>query len=599
MVATGENEPRAYYDALGASWYKIADPARKEAERLTANTAVLHFVVALDLGVLLPPPRGSGQPVRRAALADKGRPGPKMFRPFNLHSLARYLEQVRTGETWGPSCLNFYEEVADARPRRVAFDLEFDTGSEDHLERARALWPDDYREVARSGQLFLQRMLVEKLLPAVNAFAHQAVTTHDCFLSESSSATKLSFHVATTLVLPTKDARLVFDAWVKDELKHELAPLFDAGVYGSARNMRLPLCRKPFKLGDAADKPWLRPVSCLHSLQFAQTVDAASADGPVGFSAELLEQHMWSVTQTDSELCKRLIFLDEDLGDAGTRKRQRISEGPMERRKRPASCDTERTEVPADVWTALAALGFDSGSLKPPKLGHDGDYAHFHYDARCPLCNAKVHTSNYVVSWVNDEQTYSLRSLAPSCSAKVVSGILRAAMEEPLKADLRPWPLPRRFWFYEPTFRREFGPTVRCIDSQRVGCDEDAAGYRAVFHKFTVQYDGADGAVHTRKVGVSMDQAELWVEESGDGPRLRRVSWQPEYGVGRWDEVQRLDHWWRHAWGDAFRQLGARPGDARLHPPYSWVLDELGVCFPWQVLRRIDVLVLNSRRRRE
>jgi hypothetical protein len=108
---------------------------------------------------------------------------------------------------------------------------------------------------------------------------------------------KLSFHVATPLVLATADGVLLFSHWMRDTFENgdePLTPLLDCGVYASCGNMRLPLNRKPAKPGSATDKPWLRPVSRVGDLEFAQTHDDATAGEPHGYTLDLLRQHAWT-----------------------------------------------------------------------------------------------------------------------------------------------------------------------------------------------------------------------------------------------------------------------------------------------------------------
>ena len=232
-----------------------------------------------------------------------------MFLPFTQPALASFIDAVRADPALGPSCLNLYEEANTDRPRRVGFDLEFEIdrtlkdGTLDHKDRAAALWPDDYAAVAANAELFLSRTLVDRILPAFNALAGTAFTTRDCFALDSSTTARLSFHLALPAVLPTKSALDHFSAWMRatfESASEPLSPLLDVSVYTTCRNMRLTLNRKPFKPGDEVDRPWLRPVSRVGAIEFADTHDSATPDGHHTFTLSLLQQHMWTTGASGS-----------------------------------------------------------------------------------------------------------------------------------------------------------------------------------------------------------------------------------------------------------------------------------------------------------
>jgi hypothetical protein len=183
-----------------------------------------------------------------------------MYLPFTFPALAAFIDAVRLSPSYGPSCLNLYEEVNADRPRRVGFDLEYElchelrNGERDHELRAASLWPADFRAVARQPEHFLKRILVDRVLPALNAMAGSHLTTHNLHLLDSSSNDKLSFHVATPLVLATASDVSTFSHWMRytfDKCDEPLAPLLDCSVYATCGNMRLPLNRKPAKPGAA------------------------------------------------------------------------------------------------------------------------------------------------------------------------------------------------------------------------------------------------------------------------------------------------------------------------------------------------------------
>jgi hypothetical protein len=95
-----------------------------------------------------------------------------------------------------------------------------------------------------------------------------------------------------------------------------LAPLLDCSVYATRGNMRLPLNRKPATPGSLADKPWLRPVSRIGSLEFAATYDEAMPDAPHDYTLELLRHHAWSWVSPHSECISDR--LDAWISDSGS-----------------------------------------------------------------------------------------------------------------------------------------------------------------------------------------------------------------------------------------------------------------------------------------
>ena len=280
---------------LGLRWYHTALPARESASLLSENTGNLHFVVALDYGTVR---RRQGVVRREAILNHEGKViGCKMFRVFTFSALAAFLDAVRLSPSYGPSCLNLYEEVNVDRPRRVGFDLEFEiehrrkNDDRDHAERAMTLWPEDFRTVATTPDLFLRRVLVDRVLPALNEMAGSHLATRDLYLLDSSCVGKLSFHLATPLVLATGDDVLLFSHWMRDTFENgdePLTPLLDCSVYASCGNMRLPLNRKPAKPAEIATAlveralssersesfgDWFKVGGALHSINAARLFD--------------------------------------------------------------------------------------------------------------------------------------------------------------------------------------------------------------------------------------------------------------------------------------------------------------------------------------
>jgi hypothetical protein len=290
---------------LGVRWYHTALPAREAARLLSESMGTLHFVVALDYGNVR---RIQGVVRREAILNYEGEVvACKMFRVFTVPALAAFLDAVRLSPSFGPTTLNMYEEVNVDRPRLIGLDLECEiehqrkNGDRDHEERAMTLWPEDYRTVATTPELFLRRILVDRVLPALNELTGVHLTTKDFYLLDSSCEGKLSFHLASPLVLSTAEDVSSFGRWMRATFENSdepLTPLLDCGVYSSCGNMRLPLNRKPAKPGAVKDKPWLRPVSRVGDLEFAPTYDDATPGEPHGYTLALLQQHMWSFVET-------------------------------------------------------------------------------------------------------------------------------------------------------------------------------------------------------------------------------------------------------------------------------------------------------------
>lgn len=178
------------------------------------------------------------------------------------------------------------------------------------------MWPDDYVAVASHGDQFLARILVDRVLPAVNVLlqGQPSITPRECYVLDSSSASKLSFHVALPLVLSTDASVKAFARWMRitfEKCESPLAPLLDTGVYATRGNMRLPLCRKPFKPGASSDKPWLRPVSRVGDIEFAQTHDDATPGAAHAHTLALLHQHAWTfVDESHRRLDEALVGVD-------------------------------------------------------------------------------------------------------------------------------------------------------------------------------------------------------------------------------------------------------------------------------------------------
>jgi hypothetical protein len=137
-----------------------------------------------------------------------------------------------------------------------------------------------------------------------------------------------------------------------------LSPLLDVSVYVSCGNMRLTLNRKPFKPGAEVDKPWLRPVSRVGAIEFADTHESATPDGHHAFTLSLLQQHMWTTGSSGS------LQLEERLREwksgvcARIPARDADDDPPLKRGRRtgvaPTELCAEGREAPLVPASALA-----------------------------------------------------------------------------------------------------------------------------------------------------------------------------------------------------------------------------------------------------
>ena len=283
-------------------WEWRAKPAREEMEGAGAKT---HLVVAKD--------KLDGKFTTEGA---------KKYKCFSARGLVNYLTTIKE-----PNNLVFYEEICDKRPRRVAFDLELKLSDDRHRIAAERLWPDDFEAVAKDPELFLSRIVLDPdhgVLAKLNGLTttRAAVATQDCHALDSCGEGKLSFHIATPLVLETSEDQENFNQWVQNHISH-LGPLLDLGVYRPTLNMRLPFCRKGPKKGAPASSRFLRPVSNVGAIQFAKTLDE---ERPENATAEvwtaLLYHHMWSVVEPRAEW---LMSLEVPVQpDGGRNKRKRV-----------------------------------------------------------------------------------------------------------------------------------------------------------------------------------------------------------------------------------------------------------------------------------
>jgi hypothetical protein len=646
------------HSELGLRWYHNAAPARDVARRLTGDTGELHFVVALDYGTL----RWASGSVRREAVtgADGTPIGSKMFLPFTYDTLAAYIDAVRLSPAYGPSCLNLYEECNIDRPRRVGFDLEFEleyerkNGERDHEQRAAKLWPADFRAVACTPELFLRRILVDRVLPALNEMTGTQVSTRDMYLMDSSSQGKLSFHVATPLVLATADDVSIFSRWMRATFEncHEpLAPLLDCGVYATRGNMRLPLNRKPAKAGAAADKPWLRPVSRVGSLDFAATHDAATPSDPHGYTLALLRQHTWSCVEPDYErISERLNAWSgagcsrERAGPTGCcRKRYRDSEVSPDTPE--ADTDGKATRSPprtreSDEMTAhqfekrfgitfgeclayqrsLQATAGGTCSAKVPALPEDSvnHVLYWHTCKEHTCVHGNSHASDNFMTKVSGDLV--LRGChASECKSQNgkmdwrIIGMLGArtdrwcSAERPPAEELQPWPLPRHWYFYEPLCRRKLGQDVRCVAAKAVRAFDATSSRRdGIFHRFLVEYTDERGHVVCEELGLSLHFGRLF-RSAGPStcmPTLNHA-YKPEIDGEAVSEQERLAWWFETTWRHDLERLEARRGDPEYaEPPHSWIIPARCSPFewyPWLELNRLDALIgrRHSRMRNE
>ena len=275
-------------------WFRTSLDARKKALELTnaaRNEADplrrMHFVVALQHGTTVRALDGSF--ARVPILDDEGKKlkGFK-FLAFNVAQLARYLEHLRIHR---PSCMNLFEEANDARPRRIAFDLEYDLTDPRHVARASDLLslPSSRASFCPEDKEAFLNTTCAILLTSLARLAGRELSTCDCHLLDSCSSTKLSFHIATPLVLSTPESRLEFNAWVAEHIAPVAAPLIDCGVYGAARNMRLAFCTK------TGSNARLVPTECVGAITFA-----ACAPSPRGEITPAMLRREDAASQVDA-----------------------------------------------------------------------------------------------------------------------------------------------------------------------------------------------------------------------------------------------------------------------------------------------------------
>ena len=444
---------------FGYRWsFKKAPPAEWMQENAHADV----FLVALEKGAVnaagervpLPPKQvpvleynhitGKSEPVMEEDPAT-GNLLPKLkdepnngyyYLPFTLAELVALLESARNR----PSHLNFYEYLMDTRPRRITFDLEFMLKSESHMQRAAALWPTDYETVFADKALFLQRTLVDVVLPLLSKLAGVKLRTEDCYVCDSTQPAppgdlfpfkKLSFHVAFDIVLPDVASRLAFHNWVHDSFRRgadtaarHLSPLLDCGVYGNGRPMRLVGCNKTGKA------VWLLPVNSVGDLTFH-----ASPPFNLGmpFTQELVAAHMWSALP--------------GRGDFTVLHMPGAIQAPYRPLDRAPATVKQKNPIPSEFESGLQDLEFsEAGIHGSAQTDHEW---RFRYAGVCPLCHLKTHTSNYAL-WTSDGRLF-VKSYSLSCPAGKMLVPTRSIETAPPNAAMKAnftWHLPLTAGFY-------------------------------------------------------------------------------------------------------------------------------------------------------
>ena len=497
---------------------------------------------------------------------------------------------------WSPKCC--YEILRECAPIAVAFDIDFDNTKKLHTDvLQREGLPED-------ADAFLATIMehIGRAFPKLTDVAPLVSASHK-------PGEKLSFHLkyASVYLRDLRD-RDAFREAVATELG-TLVPLVDKSVYYRNKQMRLLFSHK---LGDSS-----RPLL------------------PAGFAADsaadmaMVHLHMWTNVPKDAKP-----FFDEppELSHRMAHIHHRVSLGS--KRKDPDTANTpqqgnDRWKMTPDAFFAKFGVSFTdyhqyvhaellggtregnrvlggNGTPVLPPGDLVGDQLYWKRERPFVCPRGQTHDNNNFLTKIGNGAVF-MACLSERCRHEGrmdwrVVGLLNMSQdngEQPAASELRPWPLPRHFWFYELVLRRALGPDVRCIGAVPVTCKENGSNYDAVFHKFCVAYTGGHGHTVHAEVGISLDAADLWVREGGPGPPFKRVR-MPRAYIDNVTEMSRLDWWWHQTWGDKFQELDARPADPEwAEPPHAWHVGRLGLCFPWTKLRDVDGLLLFSRQARK
>lgn len=396
--------PRMTWPIFGLQWHGCKTPADEEARATNANNLALEaVVVGVQHGVMA---GGTRMAVSKEATdawkasknerntvhknawstpaKNKGdETGGYKYRVFRLPELAAFMERLRTTNE---SCLNLFEDAYDDRPRRIGFDIELE---EKHTALAERLFGIDFQAVFGKPELFLTKVFVDGVLPKLSTLVGRNVTPADCYLLDSSSKTRLSFHVVTNLVLQTPHARAAFDEWVQSSLKPMYDEMLDCGVYGSSRMMRLVHNTKPGR------HSFLRPATQIGSIPFA------SLPQGMCITVELLRLTMWNAFIGESA-----IVVDDRVVAAAPAKMVAPKKTSAKAGASTVQSSASGTKMPEHLENLLKKAGFDflhevrcytneNPNHKFRLAGYDANMCQFKLLTPCPLCHCPAHANGY------------------------------------------------------------------------------------------------------------------------------------------------------------------------------------------------------------
>jgi len=482
-----------------------------------------------------------------------------------------------------PKCC--YEILRTTAPIAVAFDLDCTFGKEEHavvLER---------EKLSRESDAFLAAV-VERIVDAFPQLRGAAFLT----CTSNRPGEKLSFHLKFPgFYLRDMAERDAFTREIRDRLA-SLLPLVDPSVYSKNRQMRMPFSHK---LGDSS-----RPL-----------LPAGFAAGDAPDMAAVLE-HMWTTvpayaaplypdgvaaqqpqqTERATRGPKRKLAGDAAPAPTSPASRQAASHGyTMSRETFTARYGLSFADYHAQVLALLGDGDGDGEAVVPPGGNHPVGpkiYWRTRRPHKCP--RGETHDSNSFLTLLKSDGAVFRACLAERCKQADahldwrIIGLLGAstdrwcADEQPPRDELRPWPLPRHWYFYAPLARRKLGADVRCIASKEVkDFDPESKSTDGVFHRFLVEYTHAAGHAVREELGVSLYRGRLFRRI---GPEQYLQGLEHAYklevdGPGVYDH-ERLEWWWTETWD--VNALEARRGEEALwQPPHSWVVPGMSCWYPW------------------
>jgi hypothetical protein len=476
-----------------------------------------------------------------------------------------------------------YEILRTTKPIAVGFDIDGTFAKQKHavvLER---------EKLSRESDAFLAAV-VERIgdaFPQLRGAAYLPSTSNR-------PGEKLSFHLKFPgFYLRDMAERDAFTREIRCRLA-SLLPLVDPSVYSANKQMRMSFSHK---LGDSS-----RPL-----------LPAGFAAGDAPDMAAVLE-HMWTTVPADA-----VPFYPDGVAAQQPPPTERATRGPKRKLAgdaapaptSPASrqAASRGYTMSRETFTARYGLSFDAYHAQVLAMLGDGDgdgeallpagdrvgakiYWRTRRPHKCP--RGETHESNSFLTRLESDGAVFRACLAERCKQADahldwrIIGLLGAstdrwcADEQPPRDELRPWPLPRHWYFYAPLARRKLGADVRCIASREVkDFDPESKSTEGVFHKFLVEYTHAAGHAVREELGVSLYRGRLFRRI---GPEQYLQGLEHAYklevdGPGVYDH-ERLEWWWTETWD--VNALEARRGEEALwQPPHSWVVPGMSCWYPW------------------